>query len=105
LAVCADPGNGSREIGWYLTGKKEEAAKGAQRRGEKADILRRPITRLRDNEVPNLQRCQRFREITPRRFGGEKGPDQRQIYAERILREPTIATQVILVLLKKVGYG
>ena len=103
MAVFADPGNGSREVDWHLTGKKKEAAKGAQCCGEEADILRGPIARLRDYEVSDLQRLQRLWETAVRAFGREKGPDQRQINAERIICEPAIVAQVTLVLLKEGG--
>jgi len=33
LAVFADSGHGRREVNWHMAGKKEEAAKRAQRRG------------------------------------------------------------------------
>jgi hypothetical protein len=103
LAVFADPGNGGSKVGWDLAGKKEEPAKGAQRYGEEADILRGPIARLLDYEVSDLQCRQRSREIAVGAFGREKGSDQREVNAERIIGEPAIPAQVILVLLKEGG--
>ncbi|HUO31700.1 MAG TPA: hypothetical protein VMU80_20935 [Bryobacteraceae bacterium] len=103
MAVFADPENGGSQVDGHLAGKKKEEAKGAQRNGEEADILRGPIARLRDYEVSDLQRLQRLWEAAVRAFGGEKGTDQRQINAERIIGEPAILTQVILVLLKEGG--
>ena len=62
---------------------------------------------VREDEVPNragpISDC--GKPLPAEWLDGEKGPDERHINAHRVLREPAILAQMILVLLKKAGRG